>query len=159
MKKIPIGENAKYGYAIVDDDDYESLSKYRWGINGLGTGRHHLYARRCKGYGKSAQSFLMHREILNVTDRNIFVDHINHNCMDNRKENLRVCTHSQNMMNSKIHIDNKSGYKGVYWHKTNKRWVSRINIKKKPIDIGYFDDKMSASKAFGEFANLNFAKG
>jgi len=93
------------------------------------------------------------------------VDHINHDGMDNRKANLRAATHSQNLCHRRKHSGTKSSkYKGVHWHKFNKRWAARITFKKKTINLGYFRNEIDAAKAYdraarkyhGEFASLNF---
>lgn len=89
---------------VVDEEDFEKLNCFKWHILQGKDG--HLYANN----GKVG---LMHRFITS-TKKGMVVDHINGNGLDNRKENLRVCTVTQNQGNSKIRKDNKSGYKGVY---------------------------------------------
>lgn len=92
-----------------------------------------------------------------------FVDHINGNPTDNRKENLRECTLSQNQGNRKLNENNTSGYKGVRWHKAAKKWQARINYKNAEIYLGLFKTaelaalayNTEALKLFGEFAKLN----
>jgi hypothetical protein len=66
------------------------------------------------------------------------IDHINGNPSDNRIENLRLCTRSQNTMNTKINCKNKTGVKGIIWNKLNKNWRGRLNCDKKVIEIGSF---------------------
>ena len=65
-----------------------------------------------------------------------FIDHINHIPYDNRWSNLRAATNSQNQANAKKPINNKSGYKGVCWSKTNKRWCAVIVYMKKKMHLG-----------------------
>ncbi len=86
-------------FAIVDDEDYERLSKNKWYIMKL----YHcdteiLYARRYDGSVKDEnyKAILMHREILNVHGREKKVDHKDGNGLNNQKQNLRICTHSDN---------------------------------------------------------------
>lgn len=89
------------------------------------------------------------------------LDHINNNKTDNRIENLREATQSQNSFNAKTRKDNTSGIKGVHWHKLNKRWVARVKINNKYIHIGNFTDLDEAEQAVkearqqihGEYAN------
>lgn len=81
-----------------------------------------------------------------------YVDHINHNTVDCRKENLRLCTPSQNAMNSKISANNKSGCKGVRFIKHNNKWIATIVVDHKTIKLGYFDtyEEAVVARLFGE---------
>lgn len=133
--------------AIVDDEDYEMLIKHRWSF--------------CKtGYAMRATT--MHREIMNGP-MGMSVDHINGNGLDNRKENLRICTHSQNRKNQKISTGYTSPYKGVSRLTGSKKWRTVIMVNYKSVHIGVFDDEEDAAYAynkaaleyFGEFARLN----
>ena len=89
------------------------------------------------------------------------VDHINQIKVDNRIENLRAATNSQNLHNSKVWKSNTSGAKGVCWCKTTDKWRSLIRVGGKRICLGRFDCIAAASFAyqiaadqhFGEFAN------
>ena len=76
------------------------------------------------------------------------IDHINHIRHDNRWTNLRDATHSQNQANRVKHKNNKSGYKGVCWSKTNKRWRARIEYMNKNIHIGYYTTLQEAAEAY-----------
>lgn len=90
------------------------------------------------------------------------IDHINRNTFDNRIENLRPATSTQNMSNRGIFVNNKSGCKGVCWHKRLKKWQVSVGVNKKQRHIGYFDDFELAElvaleardKFHGKFANL-----
>ncbi|WP_447875836.1 HNH endonuclease [Serratia fonticola] len=89
------------------------------------------------------------------------IDHINGNKIDNRIENLRECSASQNCQNKKIRTDNKSGVKGVSWNTARRKWSVRLTVNKKVIFLGFFssldDAKKEISKCrdlyHGEFAN------
>ena len=93
--------------------------------------------------------------------KNKIIDHINHNVLDNRKNNLRICTQNDNAKNKSKQINNTSGVTGVSWYKRYEKWRVRIQANNKDILIGYFDDKEEAIKArkeaeikyFGEFRN------
>lgn len=125
------------GYeAIVDDELYEFLNKHKWYAK---VKRNNVYAERswelkCKKYHQK-----MHRLILNISDANIHVDHINHNGLDNRKENLRLCTNHENRLNTRSRKGATSNYVGVSLVKAKKRgkerlyWLSRISFKNKKI--------------------------
>lgn len=92
------------------------------------------------------------------------VDHININCSDDRIENLREATRSQNLANTRKKPNRTSKYKGVYFQKSRNKWQSRITFNGKMKYIGNFVNEIDAAKAydeiakkyFGDFANLNF---
>ena len=147
-----IGTDFKGEEFCFDLSDYEMVKKYTW-VNHKGyivTNILHFYTS-------------MHRLITNCP-RDKAVDHANHDTVDNRKKNLRVCTTQQNSSNV---IKNKtnmtSKYKGVYWSKRQRRWYTKIKVKGKTINIGGFEIEEDASRAyndkalfyFGEFAYLN----
>lgn len=91
------------------------------------------------------------------------LDHRNGNKKDNRIKNLREATVSQNGGNRKINRNNSCGYKGVIWHKRNKRWLAKIQYKNKVIYLGYFKIIEDAASCydiasqflFGEFSYIN----
>ncbi len=112
------------------------------------------------------KSFLAHRVVMAMcldTWEFGFVDHINGNKLDNRRENLRLCSNAENLRNSKPR-GGSSKYKGVCFHNQNKNWISNITIDGKTIHIGSFDDEVSAALAYdeaakrlhGEYARINF---
>ena len=144
-------------YAIVDAQDYDRLSKYKWFA--LERGRS-LYAKTFLLNGKPLH---MHRLVTSAPPH-LVVDHINHNGLDNRKQNLRLCTHAQNQKNTRPRSGGTSKYKGVHWEKTKKKFRAKIMYNRKSIHLGYFDDEIAAAKAydkkakelFGEYAYLNF---
>jgi len=90
------------------------------------------------------------------------IDHINNNLRDNRIENLRLASHAQNMRNSKIRIQNKSGIKGVSWHSKMEKYQACISLNYKSYHLGYYDTKEEAAVAYaraakkyhGDFAKL-----
>jgi hypothetical protein len=147
--------------AIVDADDFERLSKFKWCAIKSSKGKT-WYARRWTARGKGKQApILMHREILNILIT-VLLDHKNGNGLDNRKENLRISTCSQNNQNRSKPKNNTSGIKGVYWNKRNKKWMARIQANHKVHYLGYFHELEDAATAYyneairlhGEFARL-----
>lgn len=92
-----------------------------------------------------------------------YIDHINQNKGDNRIENLRAVTFTQNMANTKSKRDTTSKYKGVHWNKRDKAWVSQIKAGSKRYNLGYFKTEEEAARAydkkaaelFNEYACLN----
>lgn len=147
--------NKRY-IALVDDEDFERVNKYRWFYH------HNGYARLTTKIGKEKKQINMHRFILNAPI-NMEVDHINHNGLDNRRCNLRLCTHIQNQQNSKKRLNTKYKYKCVYFDKDKNKWRVRMKVNRKQIYIGYFESELEGAKAynnaaikyFGEFAKLN----
>ncbi len=106
----------------------------------------------------------MHRIIMNPPDGKQ-VDHINGDGLDNRVENLRIATSSENNYNTGKQSNNTSGYKGVSWHKTRKTWQVLIGVGGRLIRIpGVFNSAEDAARAYDEaakkyhgvFARLNF---
>jgi len=91
------------------------------------------------------------------------LDHKNRNQTDNRINNLRLCTYSENGANRSVQSNNSSGYKNVYWYKRGNKWKAQIRSKNERIHLGYFDCKHEAARAYnqkalelhGEFAYLN----
>jgi hypothetical protein len=159
MKQIPLyGKYGKGKFTLVDEGDYEYLNRFRWRVSKQGYVVRQEYLGVVKGKEKYI-SYRMHREVMGVTDPNIFVDHKFHNKLDNRKEMLRICSNSQNQMNKKPKRGTTSKYKGVTWANRNKRWQVYVNHKY----IGQFKSEKEAALAynekakelFGEFAFLN----
>lgn len=143
--------------ALVDDEDYEWLSAYKWCYTSpIG------YAVTKVRTPEKQVSMLMHRLIMNAPT-NLVTDHINHNKLDNRRENLRLCTRQENNRNMPMRSNNTSGYKGVYWHKARSKWQANIRHLGEEVYLGVFEDKHEAALAynekaaelFGEFASLN----
>jgi len=134
---------------LVDINDAKNLIKYTWRANN-------------DGYAVNGKLKKMHRYIINAPKK-MEVDHINGNKSDNRRCNLRLCTHSENQCNSGCQSNNTSGYKGVSWDKHNNKWRAKICINNKQIHLGLFTDKEEAAQEYnkaslkhhGRFANLN----
>lgn len=168
MKKIPLKNIKKeiINYALIDDEDFEWLNKYRWCINSQYASR----TSRFKENQHKQKAMYMAIEIMkehNLYNKNKEIDHINRNKLDNRKCNLRMATKSQNGYNIKFLKNNTSGYKGVFRNSNigaKKRWRAMIQIEKKRIFLGCFSSAIEAAKAYDkaalkhhkEFANLNF---
>ena len=156
MKKIRLSQNK---FALIDDEDFEELNKHEWYVC---KDRKFLYAVRDVRSGIKRILVRMHREIMKPPE-NMQIDHINHNGLDNRKSNLRVCTNSQNQYNQKIRKNLTSGCKGVSWKKQTKRWMAHIGINRTKKHLGYYSSEKEAAIAynnaakelFGDFALLN----
>lgn len=159
MKEIPLTQGK---VALVDDEDYEELSRYRWCFT-MRKGARTGYAVRClwKGGGRGT-TVPMHRVIMKA-QKGQEVDHGDRSGLNNQKGNLRFVSRRQNIANKKKQSTNTSGYKGVHWKGEKKRWVASIGVNGKRKHIGYYDTKEQAALAynraaqehFGEFACLN----
>lgn len=86
------------------------------------------------------------------------IDHINLNRSDNRMANLRLCTHSQNLANTRARRTNSSGYKGVYFHTGAKRWQAKIKVNYRTKHLGFFDTREEAAEAYRKGAELYFGE-
>ncbi len=150
----------KGSFAIIDQEDID-LAECNWYVNSCG------YAQRVIVQSSSKVIHFMHRIILErKTKRPLgkaeLTDHINLNRLDNRRSNLRIATHAQNVNNRPVQSSSKSKYKGIYL--IQGRWAARVRHNGKQFFLGLHDtpeqaalayDK-AASEHFGEFAHLNF---
>ena len=143
--------------AIVWESDYEYLSQYYW---------YACYDPCIKGFyatrKENEKSFTMHRQIMGKSDH--FIDHKNHDTLDNRRSNLRYATMSQSAANQRKPSSNTSGYKGVFTRNGGYSWRVRITKGKKVTHLRGFKTAEEAARAydhiavelFGEFAHTNF---
>lgn len=153
MKEIKLANDR--GVALVDDDDYEMLNQYKWRLN------NRYIITNIKINNKWINKSI-HRLIMNEP-KEMYVDHIDHNSLNNQKFNLRIVTNSQNQMNRKKSKVSSSNFKGVYWYKRDKKWRAYITTNKKNYYLGVFKDEVNAAIAYnnkakelhGEYACLN----
>jgi hypothetical protein len=148
VKRIPLTRGL---FAIVDDDDYERLARFRWrALRAVNT----WYATR--GAGK--YQVLMHREVLKTAAADI--DHRDRNGLNNRRRNLRAAEHFENCHN-RPGLGNVSGFKGVFPNRNG--WMARIMVRKRLIYLGTFNTPAEAAHVYnnaakrlvGEFAWRN----
>jgi hypothetical protein len=158
MKEIPLTQGK---VALVDDEDYEWLSQWKWlyvrSTNDLG------YAARSQWLGNGKyKTIFMHRAILGA-QKGHKVDHWDVNGLNNQRHNLRLATDSQNTCNQRKHRDGKSHYKGVHWDKHAAKWRATIGWRGHWKHLGLFLNEEDAARAYnvgareyhGEFARLN----
>lgn len=159
MKQIPLTK----GYvALVDDADYEAVSKFKWYAR---IQRRTVYAERVAYAPDNKQTTIMlHRFILSITDPQIDVDHEDHNGLNNQRYNLRSTNASGNGGNAqKTSSLTSSRFKGIFWRKDRNKWRANIRVNRKLISLGCFSSEQEAALAynkaakelFGEFALLN----
>ncbi|WP_148316784.1 HNH endonuclease [Achromobacter xylosoxidans] len=150
MKQIPIAGGA---VAVVDDQDFEMLSAFRWHLHNSG------YPRCVLPVEQGLKKAYMHRMVMGgeVGDGRR-VDHINGNPLDNRRANLRWCSMTENMRNRGATRANTSGFKGVTWDKQKRRWMAQIKVDKRQCFLGYFDDPAVAHQAYREASLAKFGE-
>ena len=129
--------------AIVDDEDFEHLSQWKW--YALETRNTFYAAHGITIAFKKYQPQLMHHLILDVP-KGYVCDHIDHNGLNNQRNNLRVVTVRQNGQNQRTR--KTSVYPGVFWNKPNNKWCARIRVDKKIKHLGYFVNEIEAFQAY-----------
>lgn len=158
MKEIPIRGGF---YVLVDDEDYEYLSQFKWNLNQKGYARRSIYLG--KKNGKTLiKNITMHKEIMSHTKCDN-LDHSDGDKLNNQKYNLRPATYAENARNRKPQKGKVSKYKGVCWRKDCNKWRARIMANGKWLNIGSYFTEEAAAKAYdaacvrlhGEFAYIN----
>lgn len=159
MKTI---ELTKGKVALVDDEDYDLLRRYRW----IAYKKHNTWYARCSvefpsENGKRQRiSVHMHQQVLLWFEG---VDHVNRNGLDNRRENLRRASAGENARNI-AKKDGTSRFMGVCWHPAKEKWMASMSLNGRCKYLGYFDDEEDAAHAYDDavqkvhpgFAQLNF---
>lgn len=156
MKVISV-ISPKYGSfeVLVDDEDFETVSKYTWHVE---KSKHTFYAATSyRSYG-NVVTMRMHRLLTELMS-----DHIDGNGLNNQRSNLRACTFSQNNANMKSRTGSSSSYLGVSWCNRQKKWRASIQKNGKSKSLGYWDSEIKAAKVYnfeaiklhGTFTKLN----
>lgn len=153
MKRIPLSQGK---FALVDDEDFEFLSQWKWGLDRSGSG----YASRNAYLGggrknPKRQTIRMHRLILGLPGD---VDHIDGDGLNNQKSNLRPCGARQNAQNRRVYSNNSSGYKGVCFNTRDNKYQANIRVDGRLKFLGYFKDAAGAATAYNEAANKYFGE-
>jgi hypothetical protein len=104
---------------------------------------------RIQRLGKKVKHIFMHR-VINQTPEGFDTDHINGNGLDNRKDNIRTATRSQNMLNRADNKNSTSGHRGVSWHAKMKKWQVQVRVNNKNKYIGLFELLADAANAYRE---------
>jgi hypothetical protein len=148
---------------VVDDVDFDGVSKHNWSIVGSGSTFYALSNLPRSASQQKHFTIKMHRLISNAA-KGTLVDHRDGNGLNNQRDNLRICTPFENACNRKKRKNSQSRFKGVYWNKQSCRFWSDINYRGNKIYIGMFDSEIEAALAYdraaekhhGEFARKNF---
>lgn len=149
-------------FAIVDAEDWPTLSVFRWHALRYDNS-HTFYAARTVGPPNRRRKLWMHHAVMDVPN-GATVDHIDRNGLNNRRSNLRVATRGQQMMNRPLSPSNSSGYRGVFWLPRASRWYAAIYAEHRRHHLGSFTTREEAAHAYdvaalrlhGQFAQLNF---
>ncbi len=149
-------------FAVVDEADAD-LSTLKWCAR---NGNYPYAMRRITVSFRKSRLQVMHRLIMErKLGRDLCdgeqVDHINGDVHDNRRSNLRLATHAENHRNTKRPTTNKSGYKGVSWHKEARKWRATISSHGQWKHLGFFDTPQEAHRAYIDAAaklNGDFAR-
>lgn len=154
MRRIPLRnqQHKVVKYTFVSDCDYEMLMRYRW----------HLDSQGYAGARIDGVLWRMHRFIMKPP-KGMVVDHDNDRKLDNQRDNIQICTPSQNQMKRRLGVNNRWGYRGIFKTDCNK-WKARIMVNYKEIHLGNHKTKEEAARAYdeaakkyyGRFARLNF---
>lgn len=154
MKEIQLTQGQ---FALVDDEDYEREFGFEW-YAWWNKETQSFYAVRRYGTRAKKLTEYLHRKVMQ-TPKGMICDHKNHDTLDNRKENLRNCTPSQSLMNTRIHTNNTTGFKNISIHRDKYRVTIRAN-RTTVFDREFFilEDAIAArdeavKKYHGEFAN------
>jgi hypothetical protein len=162
MKEIKL---TKGKISLVDEIDYNWLSKYNWQYNETNGYAFRLSKQEDDGsnYNRHKRRKIYMHKVINNTSNGFQTDHINGNRLDNRRVNLRTVTNRQNQQNRSIDCRNNSGYKGVHFFKRDSNWQAYITYNGKRKHLGYYSNSKLAGIVyncvakilFGEYANLN----
>jgi HNH endonuclease len=144
-------------YAIVDDADFERLNQWGWAESPSG------YVWRSVTVGPNKQGKVRMHRLVASTPTGLFTDHVNGDKLDNRRENLRVCTTAENGRNRGANRKSSSRYKGVSLRRSTGMWRASICLNGRSRHIGSFPSQEEAARAYnsaaakhyGEFARQN----
>jgi len=138
-------KNECYEVLFDEGDAYEILQR-KWYVSNC---RGHFYAKRFE----DGKVLYMHRLIVGETPRGFDVDHINGNGLDNRRSNLRVVSHSENLANtgpSKKRATNASRFKGVWFERRTGKWCASLTVKGVRRNLGTFLSEENAARAYNK---------
>lgn len=150
--------------ALVDEQDYARVAKYKWRVKKGGGGRPYA-ARVVRMPNGKRRLILLHRFIMHPP-AGVQIDHVNGDGLDNRRCNLRYANGSQNQANRHDLATNTSGFRGVTFHRQRGKWQAQIKVDGKNHYLGLFTSPEAAAAAydekageyFGEYARLNFGE-
>jgi len=131
----------------VDVSVLDRVAKYNWCVTKCD--KHHYAVRSLRLPDGRKKTLYLHR-VLTSAPQGLVVDHIDRDGLNNRLANLRVVPHKQNARNMGLSDAHTSGFKGVSWHKDQKRWRAYIRVDGRQIHLGTFDSVADARAAYRE---------
>lgn len=149
--KIPLTHGF---YALVDNDDLQKVKHHNWHTK---FSKNKSYASRIQCYWCNEQQryrsrgISMHRHLKKSKHP---LDHVNGNGLDNRRKNLRAAPNGANRWNTKLYCTNTSGYKGVWYIHSLRKYRAVLKGK----HIGLYEDAISAAMAYDRQAKKNYGK-
>jgi|ERR1035437_699119 hypothetical protein len=154
MKEILLNQSK---VAFIDEEDYERVNKYLWCVDYKPSSDTYFAFTHIKGKKTYLHSFILN------TPKGLQVDHKDHDGLNDVRNNIRICTQTQNNANNRKMKNTSSKYKGVSWTRNYGKWEAYIKINKIKKNLGYFTSEKDATlaynktaiKLFGEFALLN----
>lgn len=161
MKEIELSKGYK---ALVDDEDFEYLSQFKWYfVSGYAAHKDSIDTNK----HITMHGVVLERKLGHPLAKGESPDHKDRNTVNNTRDNLRPATHKQNMSNKSKQSNVTSQFKGVHRAKGQGKWIAMITVSGRNVYLGRFLDEADAAREydkqalihFGEFANLNFPKG
>jgi len=155
MKRIKLhGINGEGKYALVDDNLYDVLNQWSWGLSNFGYVVRTVHVNIPE---RHVAALFMHRTIAHLygiltPDQKCDLDHRDRNPLNNQVANLRPARRSENIYNSVVRCDSLTGYKGVHRKKDNGRYYAKIKIGSKNASLGGYSDPIEAAYVWDQFA-------
>lgn len=146
-------------FATIDESDFDLVSAYKWHPMVPKNPDYSTYA-----FSQTKRSTIYLHRLITAAKTGDYVDHIDHDGLNNLRSNLRVCTQSQNMQNRNSHGGNTTGFMGVYFHKKTNKYQAQLQKNGRKISAGLYPTPEEAARArdqaalkhFGVYAYLNF---
>jgi hypothetical protein len=135
--------------AIVDGADFEWLSQWKWRAHPNKRLDHHC---PIKWYARCAANGYLHRFIMGAP-QDFQVDHLNGDSLDNRRQNLRLCSHAQNMQNRRFPAG-VAGFRGVRWDHERRRYRAVIEVNRKRVHLGHYRSAEVAARVLDLFSGI-----
>lgn len=125
---------------IVDDIMDKTIIKLSWGLNNFG-----YFTTKFQN-----KHWMLHEMVIGKALKGMVIHHINGNKLDNRRENLEKISRSLNNISGPLMANNKTGFRGVSFWASAKKWVATIYKDQQKFHLGYFDSPEKAAIAYNQ---------